>query len=408
MKGHIRERSPGRWAIVLEARDPETGKRKRRWHAFKGTKREAQSECARLVSELKSGVYLEPSKTTVRTFFDRWLEHMKAQLTPRSHERYTELAHKNLVPLIGSVPLTKLQPATISQAYSKALQSGRRRSVSTGMSSNGARAATDRDQKGLSPSTVRYMHRILRHALQQAVRWQLLARNPADAVKPPKLERKEMKALDANGAAELIEAARETSLFVPILLAVLCGMRRGEITALRWRSVDLERGQLSVVASAEQTKDGVREKPPKSGRGRTLALPSLVVEELRQHRLRQTEALLKLGVRQSDHYHVVTRPDGEPLQPRSVTHAFEIFLGRRGLPRVRFHDLRHSHATHLLASGVHPKIAQERLGHSSVAITLDLYSHILPGMQADAAGRVDLVVRDAINRRRKMKRVANG
>src|SRR5262249_50741127 len=192
----------------------------------------------------------------------------------------------------------------------------------------------------------------------------------------------------------------------PARRAVRHAARRDHGPAVALRG--LERGQLSVVASTEQTKDGVREKPPKSGRGRTLALPSLVVEELRQHRLRQTEALLKLGVRQSDHYHVVTRPDGEPLQPRSVTHAFEIFLGRRGLPRVRFHDLRHSHATHLLASGVHPKIAQERLGHSSVAITLDLYSHILPGMQADAAGRVDLVVRDAINRRRKMKRVANG
>src|SRR5262249_62415054 len=129
----------------------------------------SRCECARLVSELKSGVYLEPSKTTVRTFFDRWLEHMKAQLTPRSHERYTELAHKNLVPLIGSVPLTKLQPATISQAYSKALQSGRRHSVSTGMSSNGAREATDRDQKGLSPSTVGCMHRIIGNPLQQGV-----------------------------------------------------------------------------------------------------------------------------------------------------------------------------------------------------------------------------------------------
>src|SRR5262245_4693717 len=391
MKGHIRERSSGHWAIVLDVRDPESGRRRRKWHSFSGTKREAQIECARLISEITGGTHIDPTRLTIAAFFDQWLEHMKAQLTARSHERYSELARKNLAPLIGSVPLTKLRPATISQIYARALESGRR-------DGNG----------GLSPRTVHYMHRILRQALQQAVEWQLLARNPAAAVKPPKVERNETRVLDADSSAELIEVARETNLFVPVLLAVLCGLRRGEIAALRWRSLDLERGQLSVVASTEQTKDGVREKSPKSGRGRTLALPSLVVEELRQHRLRQTEALLKLGVRQSDHYHVVTRPDGEPLQPRSVTHAFEIFLGRRGLPRVRFHDLRHSHATYLLASGVHPKIAQGRLGHSSVAITLDLYSHILPGMQADAAGRVDLVVRDAIKRRRKMKRVANG
>jgi integrase len=390
MKGHIRERSPGRWAIVLEMRDPETGRRKRKWHSFAGTKREAQTECARLISEFKGGTYIDPSRLTVAAFLDRWLDHMQAQLTPRSHERYAELVRKNITPLIGSLSLTKLQPVTISQAYAKALKSGRR------------------DGKGgLAPKTVLYMHRVLRQGLQQAVSWQMLARNPTDVVAPPRIARKEMKALDADGTAAVIEAARNTSLFVPILLGVLCGMRRGEVTALRWRSIDLERAQLSIIASTEQTRDGVREKPPKSGRGRTVALPSMVVDELRQHRLRQAEAMLKLGVRLNDHHHVVKRVDGAPLQPRSLTHAFEIFLRKQGLPRVRLHDLRHTHATHMLASGVHPKVAQERLGHSSVAITLDLYSHVLPGLQADAAARVDDVVRAAINRRR-TERVAKG
>lgn len=384
MKGHIRERSPGHWAIIIDVRDPTTGRRRRKWHSFAGTKREAQRECARLVSDLSGGAYVEPSRTTLREYLDQWLEHMKGQITPRSYERYAELVHKNLVPLIGSVPLTKLRPTMISQAYGRSLENGRR------------------DGKGgLSPPTVQYMHRVLRHALQQAVRWQFLVCNPADAVKPPKAERREMKALDADGTAALIEVARHTGLFVPILLGALCGMRRGEIVALRWRSVDLERAQLSIVASTEQTRDGVREKPPKSGRGRTVALPSLVIEEMQQHRLRQAEALLRLGVRLSDERHVVTRADGEPVQPRSLTHSFANFLKKHGLQRIRFHDLRHSHATHLLASGVHPKIAQERLGHSSVAITLDLYSHVLPGLQADAAARVDDGVRAAINRRRK-------
>jgi integrase len=170
------------------------------------------------------------------------------------------------------------------------------------------------------------------------VRWQLLARNPADVVKPPKIERKEMKALDANATAELIEAARESRLFVPILLGVLCGIRRGEIVALRWRSVDLDRGQLSIVASVEQTKHEVREKPPKSGRGRTVALPSLIIEELRQHRLRQAESLLRVGLRLTDDHHVVMRADGKPLQPRSLTQNFVIFLKSQRLPRVRLHD----------------------------------------------------------------------
>jgi len=126
MKGHIRERSPGHHAIILDVRDPPTGNRKRRWHSFRGTKRAAQIECARLISELQGGTYLEPSKTTVAQFFERWLDHVRSQISPKSHARYSELARKNLVPLIGSVTLTKLRPAAISSAYSKALTEGRR------------------------------------------------------------------------------------------------------------------------------------------------------------------------------------------------------------------------------------------------------------------------------------------
>jgi integrase len=125
----------------------------------------------------------------------------------------------------------------------------------------------------------------------------------------------------------------------------------------------------------------------------------MVVEELRQHRLRQARALLQLGVRLTDDHHVAAREDGQPLQPRSLTHAFVKFVRRHNLQRVRLHDLRHSHATHMLAAGVHPKIAQERLGHSSVSVTIDLYSHVLPGMQAEAVSRVDAAMQDALNRR---------
>jgi integrase len=251
---------------------------------------------------------------------------------------------------------------------------------------------------------VTHLHRVLREALQQALRWQLLARNPADVVKPPKVERKQMSVLDTDASAELIEAARPYRIFVPILLGVLCGLRRGEIAALRWRSVDLDRGLLSVVASAEQTDRGVREKETKSGNSRAVALPSLIIDELRQNRLRQAESLLALGVRLTDETHVVTREDGQPLQPRSLTHSFTKFIRRHKLQQIRLHDLRHTHATHMLASGVHPKIAQERLGHSSVSVTIDLYSHVLPNMQAEAVGRVDADLRGALNRRAAAKK----
>jgi integrase len=368
-------------------RDPESGQRRRKWHSFKGTKREAQVACSRLIADLSGGAYIEPAKTTLAQFLDRWLDHVKTQVAPRTHERYVELAKKSIAPLIGNVVLTKLQPATISAAYSKALAEGRR------------------DGKGgLSPRTVGHMHRVLRQALQQAMRWQLLARNPADAVKPPKVERTKMRALDAAESAALLEAIRSTRMFLPVMLALTCGLRRGEITALRWRAVDLGKAaQLAIMASAEQTAIGVREKETKSGRARTVSLTGLAIEELRRHRARQAEELLQVGVRQTDDTHVVAQTDGQPLMPQSLTHEFARFIAGTKLPRVRFHDLRHSHATHLLANGVHPKIAQERLGHASVGTTIDLYSHVLPGMQADAASRVDAALRAALDKCRGAK-----
>jgi integrase len=380
MKGHIRERSAGHWAIVLDIQ--EVGKRRRKWHSFRGTKRQAQIECARLISEVQSGNYLEPAKTTLTQFLDRWLLHMQNQISPKSHERYCEIVRRNILPPLGRVALTKLRPAQISEAYDKALTGGR---------ADG--------QGGLAPASVVYMHRLLKKALAHAVRWGVLQRNPVEAVDPPKIERKLMTTFDMAQTVELLESLTGSRLLVPVTLGVLCGMRRGEIAALRWRNIDLVGGKLAIVESAEQTAAGVRYKPPKSGKGRTVALSATVVEKLHAHHLQQAEELLRLGVRQTESTFVYTREDGEPMQPRSLTHAWLKVLGKMNLPRIRFHDLRHAHATHLLSNGVHPKVASERLGHSRVGITLDLYSHVLPGMQEDAAARVDDALRMALQKR---------
>ena len=316
------------------------------------------------------------------TFLERWLEHIKPQVSPRTHERYAEIARKNVVPALGTIVLAKLQPIQVSEAYAKALASGRR------------------DGKGgLSPRTVHHCHRVLKRAMSQAVRWQLLSRNPLDAVDPPKVERRAMATYDLPQTAQLIEAMRNTPMFVPTLLAVLCGLRRGEIAALRWGRVNLDTAQLAVVESAEQMNNAVRFKEPKSGRGRTVALPAVLVEELRQHRLQQAQDLLRLGVRLSDDTFVAALADGRPMQPTYLTHQWVKHIRATGLPVRQLHDLRHAHATHLLASGIHPKIASEQLGHSKVGITLDLYSHVMPGMQEDAAARVDAALRAAMKQR---------
>jgi integrase len=172
---------------------------------------------------------------------------------------------------------------------------------------------------------------------------------------------------------------------------------------LRWRSVDLVNAQLEVKGSTEQTKTGVREKETKSGRARTVTLTSLAAEELRRHKVRQAEELLRLGMRQSDDMHVVAQADGQPLKPNSLTHEFVRFIAGTKLPHIRFHDLRHTHATQLLKSNVHPKIVQERLGHEDITTTLNLYSHVLPGMQDAAAKRVDLALRKALDKQRRAK-----
>ena len=385
MTGHIRDRSPGRWAIVLEIRDPATGSRRRKWHTFVGTKRQAQSECARLICALEGGTYLEPAKVTVAAHRSGGLSMSGLQVSPKTFERYSGVVRGNIMPALGAILLTKLQPAQISEMYAKALDRGRR------------------DGKGgLSPATGLYMHRLLKHALAVAViEWRLLPWNPVDPIRAPRVKRKNMRALDTAETATLLDAVRPYRLFIPVMLAVTCGLRRGEICALRWRHVEMCRAaQLPIVGSTEQTKAGVREKGTKSGRARTVALTALAIEELRRHKAQQAEELLRLGVRQTDDMHVVAQTDGQPLKPNSLTHEFVRFIAGTALPQVRFHDLRHSHATHLLASGVHPKIAQERLGHATIATTLDLYSHVLPGMQADAASRVDEVLRQALDNRR--------
>jgi integrase len=383
MKGHIRERSPGHYAIVIDVRDQQTGKRKRRWHSFKGTKRQAQVECARLIAELQNGTTLEPSKVTVAEYLDKWLNHAATQVSPSSHKTYTTMLHAYVAPAIGSTKLNKLRPADIAGLYATKLHS-------------------------LAPKSVALLHSVLSQALRQAVRWQLLPINPAVAVAPPRVERKQMHVLGADVTLDLVEAVRATDLFMPVLLATMTGMRRGEIVALRWRSVDLDAGQLAVVASTEQVGVSTRDKPPKSGRSRTVALPALLVEELRRHRLQQAEALLRLGVRQGETTHVCIRPDGSPWRPDYLTRVFRQWLRSSGLPCTRFHGLRHAHATHLLTANIHPKVVQERLGHASISMTLDLYSHVVPGMQEGAAASVDDIMRTAMRKRKGSKRVAEG
>ena len=371
MRGSIVRRGKS-WAIILDERDMTSGRRRRRWHSFRGTRRGAEAECARLISERQNGTAVEPNRITLVQFLDQWLKYIEPQVAPRTHERYGEIVRTYLVPALGTILLTKLQPMTISAAFAGMLSGGRRKGSG-----------------GLSPRSVHHCHRILSQALQQAVRWRMLSRNPCNDVDPPRVERRALNVWDVATMAEALECARSLRIFMPMLLAGMLGLRRGEIAALRWRHVDLDRAHVAIVESFEQTRTGMRLKAPKSGRGCKVALPIKVVAELRAWRTKQAQELLRLGIRLDGESFVCAGEDGQPIQPQSLTHAWHRFLARTRLPRLRFHDLRHSHATHMLASGVHPKIASERLGHATVGLTLDTYSHVIPGMQEDAVARID-------------------
>jgi integrase len=384
--GHIRRRSAGSWELRYSlATDPATGKRRVVTASVKGTRKDAARELRRLLRSLDTGEHVDPTRLTVRDWLTTWLAAVREEVSPKSHERYAEIARHFLMPALGNLPLTKLAPSHIQQAYNGWATGGRR----------------DGKDGGLSPLTRRHIHRILNSALARAVEQQVLARNPAEAFKKrlPKVERREMTTLSADQSARLLAAIKHTRVYWPVLLALSTGMRRGEVFALRWKNVDLERGSLRVMESLEQTKAGIRFKAPKTDRTRAITLPAFAVDELRRLKRQQAEELLMLGIRQSGETLVCARADGLPLQPQSLTHQFTRLISRvKDLPRVRFHDLRHSHATQLLLAGVHPKIAQERLGHATITTTLDLYSHVTETMQSDAAERLDAVFRPAINR----------
>jgi integrase len=376
--GHIRQRSTGSFEIRYSlGTDPATGKRRIATTTVKGNRRAAEKELRRLLRTLDTGEHVDPTRMTVREWLLQWLNTVRQEVSPKSFERYQEIVGNFLAPALGNLPLVKVAPSHIQVAYNRWATGGR----------------LDGKDGGLSPRTRRHIHRILRSALARAVEQQLLARNPADTFKKrlPKVERRPMATLTAEQANRLLAAIRHTRVYWPAVLALATGMRRGEILALRWRNIDLERGVLAVVESLEQTNRGLRFKAPKNNKARTIALPAFALEDLRLLKCEQAEELLALGVRQTGDTLVCGRRDGEPKSPLAVTQEFARLVARiKDIPRVRFHDLRHSHATQLLRDGVHAKVMSQRLGHSSVAITLDLYSHVDDQMEIDAAARLDV------------------
>ncbi len=378
--GSIRPRGPGAWELKYDVgRDPLTGKRITKYRTVRGTKRDAQRELRELLGAVDKGQHVDPGKLTVGAWLERWLTEAVHSVSPKTYERYAEITRKHLIPALGMIALAKLQAVHIQAHYSDALVSGRR------------------DGKGgLSAQSVVHHNRVLSRALKRARQLRLIATNPTEDVERLRVDRKEIRTLDADQAAKLLVAASSTRIYVSIFLALATGVRRGELLALRWSDIDLNAGALTVRRSLEQTRSGLRYKTPKSARSRrTVALSASVVEALQGHRLRQLEERLLLGLGRNENDLVFARLDGEPIAPNTFTSWFARIAKRAGVP-ISFHGLRHTHVTDLLRANVHPKVASERAGHSSVGFTLDRYSHVVPGLQEEAAMRIDAALRKVL------------
>ena len=388
--GHVRQRSAGSWEVRYTlGTEPGTGKRRTITTTVKGERRDAERELRRLLRTLDTGEHVDPSRVTVNDWLTLWLATVRNEVSPKTHERYAEFVRCYLIPELGAHRLAKLAPVHIQTGYNKWAVEGRR----------------DGKPGGLSPQTRRHIHRVLKSALSRAVKQLMIGRNPADSIeKLPKVDRRLLTVLTAEQGARLLEGVAHTRVYWPVLIALSTGMRRGEILALRWRNVDLDRALVTIVQSLEQLggrREGMRFKLPKSGKARAVTLPSFAVEELRRLKHEQAEELLEQGIRQSGDTLLCTRADGEPILPESVTREFWRLVRRlKDIPRIRFHDLRHTHATELLRAGVQPKVVQERLGHSSISITMDVYSHVSETLQRDAAIELDGVFRSVLKKSR--------
>jgi integrase len=367
-RGYIRERKPGVFEIIYDIpREPGQDRKQKSVTVHRKNKKEAEKDLRKILHDIDNNNYSDPGKLTFAKYLGQWLkDYCKPKLTQNTYDSYANIVDNHVIPALGKHQLEKLKPLHLQEYYSQALE------------------------KKLSPKTVRYHHRVIHKALEMAVKWQIVTRNVADAVEPPKVGQYEAAVYCEDEAQKLLAAAEDTRLYIPILIALATGLRRGELLGLRWKDMDLKNNILTVNQTLLPNSEGLQFCAPKTKKSRRpVTLPASVVDTLKKHKAKQNEERLALGDTWDDNNLVVCREDGSPWHPATFSHNYKDLLSDNKLPHIRFHDLRHTHASILLRQGVHPKVVSERLGHSQIGITLDIYSHILPGIQEEVAQQLD-------------------
>jgi integrase len=366
--GHLVERSPGHWAIVISVRDPATGKRKRQWHPFRGTKTEAKAERIRLIAAMNAGTAVEPTKVTVANFVRARVDQWEAagDIAAKTAQRYRQLIENQMAPHLGAKPLQKLSRLDV-EAWHTVLRNG-----------------------GLAARTIRQAHRVLGKALSEAERDTLVAKNVCRQQRAPKVAHSEMTIVqDVPGFVDKLRGSR---LYILATVALFTGMRLGEILALRWSRIDLDRGVIEVREALEETKAfGVRFKAPKSKAGRRdVTLPDILVDVLREHRKATLELRLQLGLgKLPPDALLFANLEGQPQRPSNVSSDWGDFAQRIGIPEITFHALRHTHASQLIAQGVDIVTISQRLGHAKPNITLATYAHMFHIDDSKAAAAIN-------------------
>ena len=365
MAGQIIKRNDRVYVVrIFLGRDPDTGKRQYLNKTVHGTKKQAEQTLTALLGAKDTGTLVEPVKISLNTLLDRWLETaVKPRVSERTHRDYTWKAGRYIRPAIGDRLLAHVKPYDLQSFYAGLLS------------------------RGLSPKTVRHCQNILHNAFEQAIRWQLALHNPAKHVDLPKQQHREMLAMDEKEAIRFLEAARADPLHALFALLLGTGLRPSEAAGLKWSDLDTGTKSLSVQRSIVRPKGGgwaFGHTKTKRGK-RTLALPDGLIATLLEHRS---------GTPESRHGLMFPNETGEALDMDNVRNRnFRAVRERAGLNKAyNLYTLRHTHATLLLLAGVHPKVVSERLGHATVSITLDTYSHVLPNMQQEAAEKIEAML----------------
>jgi len=377
MRGNITRRGKSSWRLKFDdSIDPASGKRRTRYVTVRGKRQDAERELTRLLNETHNGTLIEPSKVTVAEYIRTWLDSAHG-LSPKTVERYRQLADQQIIPHLGAVQLQKLKPSQVQDWHAMIMRGG------------------GKDGRPLSARTVGHAHRVLHRALQRAVENETLPRNVASVIRPPKVEVKEVEILGANDIGVVLAKLDGHALYPIVALALGTGMRRGELLALRWEDVDIDGATVRVVRALEETGAGLRFKAPKTRHGRrTISLPGRAVEALRAHRLKQLELRVALGQGKPEPGALVFGTiEGAPLSPDNLSRDWRRVVAALDLPRVKLHALRHSHASALIASGLDVLTVSRRLGHGSPVVTLSTYAHLFAKTDYQAADAIEASLR---------------